>query len=126
MQPCWLVTAATTLLSMLPPLHRSCLLPPSNLVHLLYIRIKLRDCGGWVRTMKQVVGMVVSNKMQKSVVVAMDILFHHKVLAPPVYGGGGDCHHWKNFFAVNSQIHQQGAKSGAPGSNPRMLNGSKT
>ncbi|KAL4288517.1 hypothetical protein AHAS_Ahas19G0294100 [Arachis hypogaea] len=29
--------------------------------------------------MKQVVGMVVSNKMQKSVVVAMDILFHHKV-----------------------------------------------
>lgn len=29
--------------------------------------------------MKQVVGMVVSNKMQKSVVVAVDRLFHHKV-----------------------------------------------
>ncbi|KAL4394999.1 hypothetical protein AHAS_Ahas02G0208100 [Arachis hypogaea] len=46
---------------------------------LLYIRIWLRDCVGWVRTMKQVVGMVVSNKMQKSVVVAVDRLFHHKV-----------------------------------------------
>nr|ACU24329.1 unknown [Glycine max] len=29
--------------------------------------------------MKQVVGMVVSNKMQKSVVVAVDRLFYHKV-----------------------------------------------
>lgn len=29
--------------------------------------------------MKQVIGMVVSNKMQKSVVVAVDRLFHHKV-----------------------------------------------
>lgn len=29
--------------------------------------------------MKQVVGMVVSNKMQKSVVVAVDRLFHHKI-----------------------------------------------
>ena len=29
--------------------------------------------------MKQVVGMVVSNKMQKSVVVAVDRLFHHKL-----------------------------------------------
>ncbi|CAI9098995.1 OLC1v1035737C1 [Oldenlandia corymbosa var. corymbosa] len=29
--------------------------------------------------MKPVVGMVVSNKMQKSVVVAVDRLFHHKV-----------------------------------------------
>jgi small subunit ribosomal protein S17 len=29
--------------------------------------------------MKQVVGMVVSNKMQKSVVVAVDRLFHHTV-----------------------------------------------
>ncbi|GAU13914.1 hypothetical protein TSUD_262410 [Trifolium subterraneum] len=29
--------------------------------------------------MKQVVGMVVSNKMQKSVVVAVDRLFHHKM-----------------------------------------------
>ncbi|KAI5322656.1 hypothetical protein L3X38_031728 [Prunus dulcis] len=29
--------------------------------------------------MKAVVGMVVSNKMQKSVVVAVDRLFHHKL-----------------------------------------------
>ncbi|GFS36495.1 nucleic acid-binding, OB-fold-like protein [Actinidia rufa] len=29
--------------------------------------------------MKSVVGMVVSNKMQKSVVVAVDRLFHHKL-----------------------------------------------
>jgi small subunit ribosomal protein S17 len=29
--------------------------------------------------MKQVVGMVVSNKMQKSVVVAVDRLFHNKM-----------------------------------------------
>lgn len=29
--------------------------------------------------MKPVVGMVVSNKMQKSVVVAVDRLFHHKL-----------------------------------------------
>lgn len=29
--------------------------------------------------MKQVVGMVVSNKMQKSVVVAVDRLFYHKL-----------------------------------------------
>ncbi|CAL0316716.1 unnamed protein product [Lupinus luteus] len=29
--------------------------------------------------MKQVIGMVVSNKMQKSVVVAVDRLFHHKL-----------------------------------------------
>ncbi|KAL3745791.1 hypothetical protein ACJRO7_014841 [Eucalyptus globulus] len=29
--------------------------------------------------MKGVVGMVVSNKMQKSVVVAVDRLFHHKI-----------------------------------------------
>ncbi|KAF5737723.1 Nucleic acid-binding OB-fold-like protein isoform 1 [Tripterygium wilfordii] len=29
--------------------------------------------------MKSVVGMVVSNKMQKSVVVAVDRLFHHKI-----------------------------------------------
>ncbi|CAK9144655.1 unnamed protein product [Ilex paraguariensis] len=29
--------------------------------------------------MKPVVGMVVSNKMQKSVVVAVDRLFHHKI-----------------------------------------------
>ncbi|XP_042394565.1 30S ribosomal protein S17-like [Zingiber officinale] len=29
--------------------------------------------------MKQVVGIVVSNKMQKSVVVAVDRLFHHKL-----------------------------------------------
>lgn len=29
--------------------------------------------------MKQLVGMVVSNKMQKSVVVAVDRLFHHKL-----------------------------------------------
>ncbi|CAN6728513.1 unnamed protein product [Malus baccata var. baccata] len=29
--------------------------------------------------MKTVVGMVVSNKMQKSVVVAVDRLFHHKL-----------------------------------------------
>ncbi|QHO00121.1 30S ribosomal protein [Arachis hypogaea] len=48
-------------------------------IRLLYIGIWLRDCVGWVRTMKQVVGMVVSNKMQKSVVVAVDRLFHHKV-----------------------------------------------
>ncbi|KAI9083204.1 hypothetical protein K1719_034736 [Acacia pycnantha] len=33
----------------------------------------------WGETMKQVVGMVVSNKMQKSVVVAVDRLFHHKL-----------------------------------------------
>lgn len=31
------------------------------------------------REMKQVVGMVVSNKMQKSVVVAVDRLFYHKL-----------------------------------------------
>ncbi|KAF2320574.1 hypothetical protein GH714_028408 [Hevea brasiliensis] len=31
------------------------------------------------RQMKSVVGMVVSNKMQKSVVVAVDRLFHHKI-----------------------------------------------
>ncbi|KAK7294755.1 hypothetical protein RJT34_17651 [Clitoria ternatea] len=34
---------------------------------------------GWEEKMKQVVGMVVSNKMQKSVVVAVDRLFYHKV-----------------------------------------------
>ena len=34
--------------------------------------------AGWGEKMKQVVGMVVSNKMQKSVVVAVDRLFHHK------------------------------------------------
>ncbi|KAL6141248.1 hypothetical protein ACLB2K_059538 [Fragaria x ananassa] len=32
-----------------------------------------------LRKMKTVVGMVVSNKMQKSVVVAVDRLFHHKL-----------------------------------------------
>ncbi|KAF5750181.1 30S ribosomal S17 [Tripterygium wilfordii] len=31
------------------------------------------------KPMKSVVGMVVSNKMQKSVVVAVDRLFHHKI-----------------------------------------------
>lgn len=35
--------------------------------------------AGWEEKMKQVVGMVVSNKMQKSVVVAVDRLFYHKV-----------------------------------------------
>ncbi|MED6110729.1 hypothetical protein PIB30_045511 [Stylosanthes scabra] len=48
-------------------------------IPLLYIGIWFRDCAVWVKTMKQVVGMVVSNKMQKSVVVAVDRLFHHKV-----------------------------------------------
>ncbi|RYR36476.1 hypothetical protein Ahy_A09g041442 [Arachis hypogaea] len=52
-------------------------LPPSSL-QLLYIRIWLRNCVGWVRTMKQVIEMVVFNKMQKSMVVAVDRLFHHK------------------------------------------------
>ncbi|GAY42466.1 hypothetical protein CUMW_067060 [Citrus unshiu] len=33
--------------------------------------------------MKSVVGLVVSNKMQKSVVVAVDRLFHHKVRLDP-------------------------------------------
>ncbi|KAL6176776.1 hypothetical protein ACLB2K_053409 [Fragaria x ananassa] len=32
-----------------------------------------------LRKMKTVVGMVISNKMQKSVVVAVDRLFHHKL-----------------------------------------------
>ncbi|KAK7390304.1 hypothetical protein VNO78_25606 [Psophocarpus tetragonolobus] len=36
------------------------------------------DCRSGEK-MKQVVGMVVSNKMQKSVVVAVDRLFYHKV-----------------------------------------------
>ncbi|AES74362.2 30S ribosomal S17-like protein [Medicago truncatula] len=34
---------------------------------------------GIAEKMKEVVGMVVSNKMQKSVVVAVDRLFHHKM-----------------------------------------------
>ncbi|KAL5162088.1 30S ribosomal protein S17 [Glycine soja] len=38
-----------------------------------------RFVRGWEEKMKQVVGMVVSNKMQKSVVVAVDRLFYHKV-----------------------------------------------
>lgn len=42
-------------------------------------KIQFWVIAGWEEKMKQVVGMVVSNKMQKSVVVAVDRLFYHKV-----------------------------------------------
>lgn len=42
-------------------------------------KIQFWVIAGWEEKMKQVVGMVVSNKMQKSVVVAVDRLFYHKL-----------------------------------------------
>ncbi|KAJ9159212.1 hypothetical protein P3X46_024733 [Hevea brasiliensis] len=50
-----------------------------SLYSLLYCRVQLFQIASKDRQMKSVVGMVVSNKMQKSVVVAVNRLFHHKI-----------------------------------------------
>lgn len=48
-------------------------------IHDIFFLNPILGIAGWEEKMKQVVGMVVSNKMQKSVVVAVDRLFYHKV-----------------------------------------------
>ncbi|CAK9324012.1 unnamed protein product [Citrullus colocynthis] len=82
-------TSAPPITSYGTPPHRAPFLSSQFLNPRICSSLKLKRAVGfsfgrgggfnWRAKMKQVVGMVVSNKMQKSVVVAVDRLFYHKL-----------------------------------------------